>query len=289
MHCLLLLLAIAFAWLLRQGISYSMGLKTGQPPTWSFRWQLTLANFLLPPLAIAFTALAVLYMGSHGHMLGAPVGRLGYGLAISLLGGTTVLFAYLSWQSLRSRRQIQALPTVVLQQSQVRQLETAVPFAAQIGLWHSELVVSQGLTETLTPAQIKAVLAHEAAHRYYRDTFYFFWLGGLRRLTAWLPHTETLWQELIFLRELRADRWAANRVDPLLLAESLVQVAQAAVAPPSDCWAMLTDRTQVERLEERIEALIAHAPTESSSHLQWLWLSGLAVGLPLLTIPFHTF
>lgn len=280
-------MAIALALALRWGLSHLM--QTCYPSGWRGRWQLTLANFLLPPLAVACTVLAVLYMGAHGHMLGAPVSMVGYRLAVSLLVGTAGLFVYLGWQSWRSRRQVRALPLLTLQQNPVRQLETAVPFAAQIGLWRSELVVSQGLIDTLTSAQLTAVLAHELAHRHYRDTFWFFWLGGLRRLSVWLPETDALWQELIFLRELRADRWAAGQVEPLLLAESLVQVAIAAVAPPADCWALLSDRTQADRLEERIQALIAVAPAESTSNLQWLWLSSLAVGLPLLTIPFHTF
>ncbi|MFE4108191.1 M56 family metallopeptidase [Almyronema epifaneia] len=290
MHCVLLLLAIALALVLRVGLSQLMPMGDR---AWNGRWQLTLANFLLPPLAIAFTALAVLYMGSHGHMLGAPVGKVGYGLAAAIVAVTVGLFAYLGWQSGRSQQQVRRLPRLTLQKNPVRQLETAVPFAAQIGLWRSELVVSQGLLDTLSAAQLEAVLAHEAAHRYYHDTVCFFWLGGVRRLTTWLPQTEALWQELIFLRELRADRWAANRIDPLLLAESLVQVAQAAVAPPGDCWALLTDRTQVERLEERIDALMRDLPlegmAEGPAHFPWLWFCRLAIGLPLLTIPFHTF
>ena len=52
--------------------------------------------------------------------------------------------------------------------------------------------------------------------------FGFFWWGWLRRLTEWLPHSKELWQELLLLRELRADQWAAQQVDPLVLAESLL-------------------------------------------------------------------
>jgi Zn-dependent protease with chaperone function len=48
-------------------------------------------------------------------------------------------------------------------------------------------------------------LAHEQAHAHYRDTFWFFWLNVL---TSWLPHTEALWQEILFLREIRADEKA---------------------------------------------------------------------------------
>ena len=103
-------------------------------------------------------------------------------------------------------------------------------FSAQVGLWSSglwssELVVSQGLLDHLDDEHLDAVLAHEAGHDYYRDTF----LVLLARVTKAVnllapPISESLWQELLLLREMRADRWAARSVDTLVLAESLMSV-----------------------------------------------------------------
>ena len=63
-----------------------------------------------------------------------------------------------------------------------RILETDFLYSAQIGFWQSELVVSQGLLKSLDSEHLNAVLAHEQAHVYYRDTFWFFWLGWLRTI-----------------------------------------------------------------------------------------------------------
>ena len=161
--------------------------------------------------------------------------------------------------------------------------EVAIPFAAQIGFWQPQLVITQGLLDQLSTAQIEAVLTHEQAHLHYRDTFWFFWLGWLRQLTAWLPNTERLWQELLLLREMRADRWAANRVDPLLLAESLLQMAQAPLLDLENACA-----ANASRLEERIEALLSEADTAQpadTARLPWLWV--LLAFMPLLTTLAH--
>jgi Zn-dependent protease with chaperone function len=56
-------------------------------------------------------------------------------------------------------------------------METPALFSAIIGFWHPEFVVSTGLLKTLDQVHIEAVIAHEKAHYYYRDTFGFFWAG----------------------------------------------------------------------------------------------------------------
>gem|GEM_PF-1996989 len=169
--------------------------------------------------------------------------------------------SYSGWRSLQSARHC---PLVHLEGKQVRLLNTAALFAGQIGFWQPELVVSQGLLQTLSPNHVESVLAHEQGHFYYRDTFWFFWLGWVRSCTAWLPNTDALWQELLVLRELRADSYAASQVDPLLLAESLLLVvSNGSVFSQSEiCCAALGDSVG-DRLEQRIEALLAppnHTP-----------------------------
>ena len=135
-----------------------------------------------------------------------------------------------------------------------RVVETAAVFSAQVGLWRSELVVSQGLLEHLNAEHLEAVLAHESGHAHYRDTFWFFWLGGLRRLTGWLPQSETLWQELLLLREVRADEWAARRVDSLVLAESLMSVITAPLLSTEAICASFSCAAPRSRLAQRVDA-----------------------------------
>lgn len=279
MHFGMILAAGALALLVR---------LTGHIPTgtWRDRWQQTLGLFLFSPLLLLTTALAVVCMGPQGDMLGLSVGWSSYGLAIAFLLWSGVTGLYLSGQGWRSLHQIRTYPLQALETEPGRILPTETPFAAQVGFWQPELVVSQGLFTTLTPEQLKAVLTHEQAHTYYRDTFWFFWLGWLRHVTAWLPQTEPLWQELLMLRELRADGWAAQRVDALLLAESLLRVAQAPLLELEDYCAAFSCAAPVNRLEARIEALINQPPSPETAHIPWFWL--LWTLFPLITVPFHS-
>jgi Zn-dependent protease with chaperone function len=149
-------------------------------------------------------------------------------------------------------------------------------------------MVSQGLLQSLTEEQLQAVLTHEHAHLHYRDTFWFFWLGWVNRLTAWLPNSTLLWQELLLLRELRADRWAAQHVDSLVLAETLLQVVRSPLAPhPNEfLWVAFEEAALGDRLEQRIDALLSPGSPSNCQLHHWLWL---ALGLiPLLTLPLHT-
>ncbi|WNZ23282.1 M56 family metallopeptidase [Leptolyngbya sp. NK1-12] len=282
MHFSLILLAI--------GVACGMRLVAFRPRLgWSTRWRHTLGLFLGPPLLLLITAGAVLGMGRQGQMLGLPAGEIGYICALGFLALALGCLVWRAGQAWHSFRQLRHYPAIEIEQTPAYLLDSAVPFAAQIGVWQPRLVVSQGLFTQLTADQIQAVIAHEQAHTHYRDTFWFFWLGWLRHLTAWLPNTEALWQELLLLREVRADRWAAQQVDPLLVAEALLQMAQAPLiglepALEHSC-AAISAGTSLSRLEERIEALLSEETLPESASLPWLWL--LLSLIPLLTMVLH--
>ncbi|NET38970.1 MAG: M48 family metalloprotease [Cyanothece sp. SIO1E1] len=282
MHLSLILFALGLAWSIRCVALQSSG-------TWQERWHRALGQFLVPPLLLLMTGLAVLCMGIDGSMLGLPAGWIGYLIAISFLGCALGLNLYLAWQGWRSLQQVQTYPAVAFNGQSGRLLETPDLFAAQIGFWRPQLVLSAGLLQTLPPNQLHAVLIHEQAHSHYRDTFCFFWFGWIRQLTFWLPNTAVLWQELLTLRELRADRWAAQRVDPLVLAESLLVVVQAPLINPAPYCAALGSQASSTQLEERINALLIDTelePAPITNPLSWRWLF-LSV-LPLLSILLHS-
>lgn len=279
MHLMMILTALMVAAGLRIWGHSSRG-------NWEVRWQRSLFVFLFPPLLIFMTAIAVLLMGPQGKMGGVHTGWLSYELALTYLAFLAFLcigLGYQGWQSLAAARKS---PLVEVGSQQVRLLEIEAPFAGQIGFWQPELVVSQGLLKTLSPAHVDSVLAHEQGHCHYRDTFWFFWLGWVRACTAWLPNTDVLWDELLVLRELRADNYAALRVDPLLLAESLLLVVKNDSVVPEICCAALGSRGG-DRLEQRIEALLSttQAPSKTSRHF---WNVFCLAFLPLLTVIFHT-
>lgn len=281
MHLLMVGGAIATALLLRY-----FTLPRTLP--WPQRWVATVGALTLPPLLLLTTALAIVLMGPAGRMAGMTVGFGGYGLSVTILSGAGLVFLTLLWRGWRSQQQVQTYPAIQIQNHPARLLNTPLCFAGQVGLWRPQLVVSQGLLDTLNGEQLAAVLAHEQAHAYYGDTFWFLVWGWLRRLTAWLPRTAQLWQELLLLRELRADHWAATQVDPLTLAESLLLVVSSPVPP---CEKAIAFNDQPHRLEDRINALLATEQGDGQRVKQerdrWLLWGGLLILLPLLLMPLH--
>lgn len=279
MHLIMILTAVAIAWCLRLHWSNPQG-------TWRQRFEQALFLFLFPPILLLMTAIAVLCMGPQGQMVGIRAGWFSYVFVLICLAIAAILCVNqgcLGWKSLNNVRK---LSTLELDNQSIRVLDTEVLFAAQIGFWKPELVVSQRLLQTLSPAHLETVLTHEQGHYYYRDTFWFFWLGCIRECTAWLPNTEALWQELLILREMRADSWAASKVDALTLAESLLMVVGNHASTDIFCAAIDSALTG-ERLEQRIDALLTPSqPILQPAWKSWLWF--LFAIAPLITVLFHT-
>ncbi|MGD1853569.1 MAG: M56 family metallopeptidase [Leptolyngbyaceae cyanobacterium] len=253
-------------------------------------WLTVLSLFIVSPLLLLTTAVAIVIMGPHGHMVNPIEGWLSYGAAWGFLILSAGLLAYLRWQAHISIVHIQQYPQQLVQDIPSRLMDEDTAFSAQIGLWSSELVISQGLLDTLDSDHLAAVIAHENGHAHYHDTFWIFWLGWLRRLSLWLPYTDKLWQELLLLREIRADSWATRSVDRLTLAESLVQVIAAPLAPIT--VANFSCTVPSSRLSRRIDALLSE---ENDYRFQPRWsfvtygcIASLILGLfPLCSIPFH--
>ncbi|WP_310485849.1 M56 family metallopeptidase [Chamaesiphon sp. VAR_48_metabat_403] len=287
MHLIVLLTIFAVAW----GLRYTWA--GTDRVSWIDRWQRTLAIFLLPPLLLFTSAIAIIWMGPHGRMVWVGNDWLSYCVGIGFLG-----FAALSWLKLAGSgwqmlSQIRTYPTTELNGKSVRILDLPTPYSAQIGFWEPELVVTQGLLDTLSTAHLEAVLAHEQAHYRYRDTWCFFWLGWLHQMTTWLPQTEAIWQELLMLRELRADRWASIQTDPLLVAEALLSIVQNTPIFPDNICAAFSQTAPADRLTQRIEALLDRIEINGNNQIEpsqnlaaWAWL--LVAVLPLLAVPFHS-
>jgi Zn-dependent protease with chaperone function len=279
MHLIMLLTALAIAWLVRlQGINPNL--------SWINRWQRSLFCFLFSPLFLLSTAIAIICMGFRGEMLGMEASWLSYSVAVSFITSAGMLLIKHFYQGYICLLQLNNYTSQIVAETKARLLKLDLPYSAQIGFWDSQLVVSEGLLNTLNSEQLSAVIAHEQAHVYYRDTFWFFWLGWLRCLTFWLPHTESLWEELLLLREIRADRKAAETTDPLLLAESLVSVAQAPFKTVELVEATFSCTVPRDRIVERIESLLTD--TNSIYSLNWWsWTWIILVLIPLLSIPLH--
>ncbi len=286
MHLIMILTALSLSWVWRYKYPFdSQG-------SWNQHWHQVLLFFLLPPLLLTMTAVSVLYMGTDDEpMLWQWQGKFSYLVVSGLLGLAAMNLLKLAYQSWQTQQSIRTCPQITLLGKRSRVIANPLPFSALVGFWQPELIITEGLITTLDNEHLEAVFQHEQGHYYYRDTFWFFWLGWVRSYTAWLPHTEALWQELLLLREIRADRWAAQQVDPLLLAESLLQVVSTVSVPPDNCWAAFScaavgDRVECDRTSIRIDALLASESSEPPINFwSWSWL--LLAFLPLVVVPFH--
>jgi Zn-dependent protease with chaperone function len=262
-------------------------------PTYQRRWQITLFFFLFPPLLLLMTAISVICMGYRGQMLGYHSSLISYFSAIIWLGFAIFSLIKLSYKTWQTHRAFSSYPLKQITEQKGRILALDFPYSARVGFWQSELIVTQGLLNLLDQEHLQAVLAHEQAHEKYRDTFWFFWLGWVRSMSFWLPNTEDLWTELVFLRELRADKYAAGQVDYLLLAESLLLVAekvnQVSVLNFSDsCCVALNEHSLNNRLLERIDALVESEKYESATFNYQVWLLLSFSLAPFLLLPLHS-
>ncbi len=288
MHLIVLFAIFGLAW----GLRYTWA-ETANT-TWIERWNLTLSKFLLPPLLLFTTSIAIIWMGPHGRMVWVGNDWISYNLAIGCLGVAGLYLLKLTCSGWQMLQQVRTYPPTQLGEAKVRIINLSTPYIAQIGFWQPELVVTQSLLDHLDPEHLAAVLAHEQAHYCYRDTWYFFWLGWVRQITVWLPQTEAMWQELLVLRELRADRWASKHTDPLLVAEALLLVVQnTSIFTESFCTGF-SQIAPVDRLTQRIDALleISELTNISTQRLRkpndfWAWGWLLLGFLPLLTVLFH--
>ncbi|MEG4228377.1 M56 family metallopeptidase [Microcoleus sp. N9_B2] len=279
MHLILIVTALIAACFLRIRWSVPQG-------NWARRWQRSLLFFLFPPLLLFATAIAVIFMGTQGQMVRLWDGWFSYLLAVTFLNVATILWVKLATDGYLFLKQIRTFPQKKIAGINVKIINTPAFFSAIIGFWKTEFVVSTGLLKTLDSAHLQAVIAHEQAHYYYRDTFWFFWLGWLRKITVWLPNTQALWEELLTLRELRADAKAAAGVDGLLLAEALLLVASYPHRNfDVDCVVGAVGSQN--RLGERIEALLAE-PELVLKVNKWFFAWLILTLLPLLTVPFHS-
>jgi Zn-dependent protease with chaperone function len=284
MHFLMIFIAFALA--------VSLRLIAPKPSKkWQENWQRSLFFFLFPSLLLLMTFLSVFWMGYRGQMFGIPASWFSYLLSLTVLavGGFLLLqYCYQAWQTIRK---IRTYSQEKIGGEIARILEVNFPYIAQVGFWKSELIVSRGLLNLLDKNNLQAVLAHEQAHHDFHDTFWFFWLGWLRTFTAYLPNTEAWWQELLRLRELRADWQASQQVDAFLLAESLLIVSQAVnevgFETPAECFsAAFNDAPPPNRLIERIELLLDGSDGNTGSNW-WNWGWIVLTLLPLLMVPCH--
>lgn len=280
MHLLMILWAFLLAFLLRL-------IPLPVSNNFQGRWYYNLLLFMLPPLFLLMTALAILSMGFQGEMLGLKIIQLGNFFALIFLTFVIFYAIKLIVENTIIKKRINSYPQKLVLGRLTRILNTDFPYCAQIGILKPQLVISEGLLNILDNEHLEAVLLHEEAHNYYQDSLWFFCLNWLKDFSFWLPKTELLWQDLLLLREMRADQKAARKIKPLIVAEALLIVAQNAVSIPCKLATPFSIPTPINRLTTRIDALFLDKSDETNyRYYYWFWL--LIIFAPWVTILLHT-
>lgn len=131
-------------------------------------------------------------------------------------------------------------------------LATAAPFALTYGVLSPRVLVTTGLVETLSDAELGAVLAHEREHLRNRDPLKILLARAILARHFYLPALAGLRDRFASARELSADRAALKTHGITSLAGALFKVTEApAWAAASPSAAMSTDAL----LEARISQL----------------------------------
>ena len=145
-----------------------------------------------------------------------------------------------------------------------------MPFAFCAGFFFPAVYVSDGLLSILGPAEIEAVLRHEASHMRRRDPLRLFLIELLRSIFAPFPIIETLSERVRVGIELAADQAALAIVPMPALASALVKVVRATRGTPPLTVAGLTPN------EARIDALLGKS-IEMPYRRRDLFVTGLVV------------
>lgn len=213
---------------------------------------------------------------AFGHLV--PAGAVA---GWSALVGAVAMPALVLLAGTASRRRSRALwvePCVGLHRPvgahELVELPTPLPLAIAVAGPTSQIVVSQGLVDLLSPPELRAVIAHEAAHLDLRHHRLLAVVTGIERGLFFLP----LRRSAAAVRcavERSADEVAAGRSAEgrATLRSALLQVTVASVS--ASAIAFSTADTVVERLES-----LAH-PVQSPSVVQHaaLYLPGTLVGV----------
>lgn len=142
-----------------------------------------------------------------------------------------------------------------------------------------EICVPIRALRELTPAELRALLAHETAHLLRRDGAWLFAAAVVQTVAWWQPLTRLAVARLRQSMELCCDDWAASRLpDRMALAECLVKVGEWGVAvPPGLPLAAFIGRGST--LRERVERLMEDERGGQRAS-QTVWLAAV----PLLVV-----
>ena len=122
------------------------------------------------------------------------------------------------------------------------------------GILRPVLVLPEGISDRLTPAQLRAVLAHELCHARYRDNLTSAMHMMVETLCWFHPLVWWVGRRMLDERELACDEHVlASTAEPRAYAEGILEVCKLYVTSPAFCVAGVAGAN----LRSRIESILA--------------------------------
>ncbi len=161
------------------------------------------------------------------------------------------------------------------------------PLLLTVGLWRPRIVASRALVDRLSPAELRAALAHEMAHVAHRDPLLGAGLMGLRALLFFNPAVQVVARAAVQEMERRADDVAVRATGaPEALVRGLLtgyregegRRMTARGWPGLDSLGRLLDRFRVRAIDARCRRLLRGAQEPAPPH------GGVRLGLTAATL-----
>jgi hypothetical protein len=149
-----------------------------------------------------------------------------------------------------------------------------------------EICVPVRALRELPDDELRALLAHEAAHVVRRDAVWLMIAAAVRALGWWQPLNLVAAARLRLAMELSCDeRAAAEPRERAALARCLIKVAEWNVRPLNDDGAVVaTMASRGSALRRRLESLLDDAPRRHRIHPVGPWLAVTTVAVPVVCL-----
>lgn len=142
----------------------------------------------------------------------------------------------------------------------VRILDHSTAVAYTLPGWHSRIVLSAGLVDLLSRAELVAVIDHEKAHVRSRHDVLVLPFQAWATALGWLPGVRAAAGSVAELTEMLADDWAARRSTSATLARALAVVALAGVPAGSGVVGSQTPAVAGRSVAARVSRLLHPYP-----------------------------
>jgi TonB family protein len=272
---------------IRHALWTAASLKFLVPLFLLFGWGMDLARLLglrSPPLAAVETFYAVGQPFSDGPVFRAmpmPSLPVWIGILVFWLASIVAILAFwfARWLALRAAVRVSS-DSGIAAPMPVR-LSRGQMEPGLVGVFRPVLLLPHGIMERLTPAELRAVIAHEACHMRRRDNLWASLHMAVQALFWFWPPVWWLGTRLMAERERACDEAVlAAGNDPQTYAESILKVCKFYVQSPLACAAGVAGAN----LNHRMETIMENRTLVRLNVVRKLLLGGVAAALVLVPL-----